>query len=82
MSTVYEPLAQEAQTPAEYEAMAKAQRQSQQNRLNGANSAAGHRRKYRRELMREVMAAHSEGTVKTLDELVLAFAKEILDDVG
>ena len=53
-----------------------------QQALNGSKSAAGHRRRYRRELMREIIAAHSNGAFTTVDELILAFAKEILDDVG
>lgn len=45
---------------------------------HGHMAQAKLRRKYRTELMNEILKAHDSGELKSIDQLIVAFAKEII----
>lgn len=47
----------------------------------GLKGAARVKAKHRRELMREIIDAQQSGKVKTIQELVMAFARELASEV-
>lgn len=54
--------------------------QSQQSRAAAMASPAMEKRG-RRKLMREIQLAHAAGELKTIEQLLLTFAAEVLEDV-
>jgi len=50
-------------------------------KLGRAASGASVRRRHRRELMREIQVAYDAGALRNIDDLLKAFAQEIIRDV-